>query len=92
MPSLYRALVASMIGGRIVWGLATIVIIGVAGETFTWGRFVIGALLNAIPGIVILLGGHGGTELYGLSTFYTIQRKEYTGSDRSRKADEYLKN
>lgn len=53
--SLYRALVVAMIGGRIVWGLATVVITGVAGEAFTWGMFVSGALLNAIPGIVLQL-------------------------------------
>lgn len=53
--SLYRSLIIAMIGGRIVWGLASIVMFGLAGNAFTWRMFVAGAFLNAIPGIILQL-------------------------------------
>lgn len=51
--SIYIALVTAMVAGRIVWGLAMVVITGVTGSAFTWSVFVAGALLNAVPGIVL---------------------------------------
>ena len=51
--SLYRSLIAAMIGGRIIWGVATVIITGVSGNSFTLGMFISGALLNAIPGIIL---------------------------------------
>lgn len=53
--ALYRSLIAAMLAGRIVWGIAEIVLLGISGSTFTWQMFLSGALLNAIPGIVIQL-------------------------------------
>lgn len=53
--ALYRALIAAMLAGRLVWGCAEIILLGVAGNTFTWQAFLAGALLNAIPGIIIQL-------------------------------------
>ena len=53
--SLYRCLLAAMVGGRLVWAAARVVMTGVAGEPFTWQIFLTGALLNAIPGIVLQL-------------------------------------
>jgi len=53
--SLYRALIAAMIGGRIVWGVVRVLLTGVAGEPFTWQLFLAGALLNAVPGIILQL-------------------------------------
>ena len=53
--SLYRSLLAAMIGGRIVWGAAMMVITGMAGKSFTWAVFLAGAFFNAIPGIVLQL-------------------------------------
>ena len=51
-----RALVAAMIcGGRIVWGMAEVVLLGVNGSAFGWKMFVSGAFLNAIPGILLQL-------------------------------------
>ena len=44
-----------MIAGRIVWGAARLVIAGVTGNQFTWSLFIGGALLEAIPGIIIQL-------------------------------------
>lgn len=53
--SLYRSLIAAMIGGRLVWGIARVLMTGVSGEAFTWQMFLLGALLTAIPGIMIQL-------------------------------------
>ncbi len=49
----YVSLVASMICGRIIWGLVSILIYGLRGSAFTMQLFVSGAVLNAIPGIII---------------------------------------
>lgn len=52
---IYLALICAMIVGRIVWGCAMLVILGVTGGVFTWSAFLAGALLNAIPGIAVQL-------------------------------------
>ena len=51
--SLYRCLITAMIGGRLVWGIAQTVLLGFGG--FTFKMFIAGALLNAIPGIILQL-------------------------------------
>lgn len=53
--SLYCCLIAAMVGGRIVWGCAMVVITGLAGSSFTWAMFMASAFLNAIPGIILQL-------------------------------------
>ena len=53
--SLYRSLIAAMIGGRIVWGVVRVLLTGVSGEPFTWQLFLSGAFLTAIPGIILQL-------------------------------------
>ncbi|GAB2045907.1 ECF transporter S component [Agathobaculum sp. TL06] len=53
--SLYRSLIAAMIGGRIVWGVVRVLLTGVGGEPFTWQLFLSGAFLTAIPGIILQL-------------------------------------
>lgn len=53
--ALYRSLIAAMIIGRIVWGFAQIVFLGIGGNRFTGQMFITGALLNAIPGIILQL-------------------------------------
>ena len=55
MKSLYRCLILSMLGGRIVWGVATAVLMGVGGEAFTLSAFLSGAFLTSIPGIILQL-------------------------------------
>ena len=52
-PSIYISLVLAMLVGRIVWGIARWVISGVAGAPFTFELFMAGALINAIPGIIL---------------------------------------
>ena len=53
--ALYRALIVAMLAGRIVWGAAEVVLLGLTGNTFTWKMFLSGALLNSIPGIILQL-------------------------------------
>ena len=49
----YPALLISMLVGRIVWGIVSLILIGLSGEAFTWQMFIAGAFVNAIPGIII---------------------------------------
>lgn len=53
--ALYRSLIAAMLAGRIVWGAAQIVFLGIGENLFTWEAFLAGAFLNAVPGIVLQL-------------------------------------
>ena len=53
--SLYRCLIAAMVGGRLVWGAMRVLLSGVAGQAFTWEMFLSGALLTAVPGIILQL-------------------------------------
>ena len=55
VAALYGSLIAAMIGGRLVWGLAEIILLGMAGNAFTFQAFLSGALLTAVPGIVVQL-------------------------------------
>ena len=50
--SLYRSMIAAMIAGRVIWGIAMASMLG-AGGGFTWQAFIAGALLNAVPGILL---------------------------------------
>ncbi len=52
---LYITLIGAMIAGRVVWGIASIVIYSLLGSSFTWQIFAAGAFLRAIPGIVLQL-------------------------------------
>ncbi len=54
LRSCYVSLIAAMIAGRIVWGLARWVLLAF-GSSFSWQLFVAGALVNAIPGIILHL-------------------------------------
>ena len=53
--ALYESLIIAMLAGRIVWGIVTVVLLGINGQAFTWQMFMVGAFLNAIPGIVFQL-------------------------------------
>ncbi len=52
---LYFCIIAAMISGRIVWGIAKTVLLGLGGKSFTFQAFVVGGVLDAIPGIVLQL-------------------------------------
>ena len=49
------SLIAAMVVGRVVWGLVSIVLYGINQTAFTWQIFMGGAVLNAIPGIILQL-------------------------------------
>ena len=51
--SIYIALLSAMAAGRLLWGGVMAVISGVSGTDFGWELFLSGAVLNAIPGIVL---------------------------------------
>ena len=51
--SVYVTLIVSMIAGRIVWGIAKWALLGLSGTAFTLQMFLAGAVLNAIPGIIL---------------------------------------
>ncbi len=51
--AVYVTLICAMLLGRIVWGIIRLILSGVSGSTFTWSMFLGGAVLNAIPGIIV---------------------------------------
>ena len=53
--NIYITLIGAMLGGRIVWGIVSILLYGIQGNVFSWQLFISGALLNAVPGIVLQL-------------------------------------
>lgn len=53
--SLFRCLIIAMLGGRVVWGIVQTVLLGLGENGFTFGAFISGAFLNAIPGIILQL-------------------------------------
>ena len=53
--ALYLTLILAMLAGRLVWGVAQLVLLGIRGSAFTWSAFLAGAVLNAIPGIILQL-------------------------------------
>lgn len=53
--SLYRSMLIAMIAGRVVWGAVQMLQLGLAGGRFTLQIFMTGAVLNAIPGILVQL-------------------------------------
>jgi len=52
---IYLILILAMIGGRVIWGMVSIVLYGIQGDAFSWQLFIGGALLNAVPGILLQL-------------------------------------
>ena len=53
--ALYKSLIIAMVAGRVVWGVVRMVLLGLEGDVFTWHMFLSGAVLNAIPGIILQL-------------------------------------
>jgi thiamine transporter ThiT len=52
-PFVYCSLLTAMIVGRLLWGAAMFVCIGLRGGSFTFAAFLSGAILNAVPGIIV---------------------------------------
>lgn len=55
MIALYRSMIIAMLCGRVVWGIAELILLGVGKGGFTFQAFLAGAFLNAIPGIILQL-------------------------------------
>ena len=49
----YPSLLIAMVEGRIIWGAAMLVCMGINGGSFTFSAFIAGAFTNAIPGIIV---------------------------------------
>lgn len=54
-PALYGALVAAMVGGRLVHGAFMAVYMGLSGGSYTWQAFITADFVNAWPGMVLHL-------------------------------------
>jgi LytS/YehU family sensor histidine kinase len=52
-PCVYLSLLVAMIAGRLVWGIAMLVCLGIRGGGFTLSAFLAGAVTNALPGIAV---------------------------------------
>jgi len=50
---IYVSLITAMLSGRLAWGIAFVVLSGVADVTFSWQIFISGAFINAVPGIIL---------------------------------------
>jgi hypothetical protein len=55
IKSLYRCMISAMLFGRIIWGFAMLIFLGLGTEGFTAEAFFAGAFFNAIPGIILQL-------------------------------------
>ena len=53
--ALYRCMLIAMVAGRVVWGLVMLILMGIGGNAFTFSAFLSGAILNAVPGIILQL-------------------------------------
>lgn len=53
--SVYISLVSAMLLGRVAWGIAKAILLGVGGKAFTISMFIVGGFVDAIPGIIIQL-------------------------------------
>lgn len=51
----YISLVSAMLIGRLAWGIAKTILLGVSGKAFTFSMFMIGGFVDAVPGIIIQL-------------------------------------
>ena len=50
---IYVSLLVAMIAGRLVWGIAMFILMGLNGSDFTFAAFLAGAFINALPGIIV---------------------------------------
>ncbi len=53
--AVYVSLITAMIAGRVAWGIAKAVLMGLGGKAFTFAAFITGGFVDAIPGIIIQL-------------------------------------
>ena len=51
--SVYVSLLIAMVTGRLVWGVAMFTCLGLTGGSFGFSAFLGGAVINAVPGIIL---------------------------------------
>jgi len=51
--NIYISLLTAMLAGRLIWGAAMFVCMGIKGGGFTFAAFLAGAVTNAVPGIIV---------------------------------------
>lgn len=55
IAAVYCSMIIAMVAGRVVWGVVQVILLGAGENAFTWQAFMAGALLKAIPGIILQL-------------------------------------
>lgn len=55
IKSLYKSMIIAMISGRLIWGIAQVILLGIQSKGFTLTAFITASILNAIPGIILQL-------------------------------------
>ena len=53
--NIYLSLIIAMLGGRVVWGIVSVIFYGMPGQSFAFAMFIAGAFSHAIPGIILQL-------------------------------------
>jgi len=53
--NIIAALLGAMLGGRVVLGISNVVLMGLAGKSYTFSAFISGAFVTAFPGIILQL-------------------------------------
>ena len=51
--SIYLSLIGAMLAGRLVWGIVSVPLRGLVGKPFTFQIFLTGAVVDAVPGIIL---------------------------------------
>ena len=51
--AIYVSLLVAMIAGRVLWGIAQVVLLSLQGSAFTLEAFIAGAFAEALPGIIL---------------------------------------
>ena len=47
------ALIGAMLSGRVILGIANVILLGLTGKAYSWSMFISGAFITALPGIII---------------------------------------
>lgn len=53
LPYLYLSLIISQLAGRIAWGIAKTILLGLSNKAFTLLMFIDGGFIDALPGIIL---------------------------------------
>ena len=80
--AVYVSLIVAMIAGRIVMGIANVILLGINGKAYTFEAFLAGAFLTAIPGIIIQLTLIPAIMIaLHRAGYYKFESQNYLGND-----------